>query len=307
MTRTCRILTVGLIVMLGQAGTGRTASADAAGFARCWSGIRSSSTRSLRRTRRTPPVSGSGRSFTRRSSMRTTASNGATRQSSFTTSAPRGASRRAAVIAAAYTALVGLFPSQQAALDASYAASLAALSDDGEDGGQSRERGIDWGTRGRAGRARLARDRWVQRELPSVHRWDGGRPVAADTARVRSDERPGVGIHRRRSSWSATPSSGLDHREVWTSATYADDFNAVKALGRKTGSTRTDGPDGARAVLGGQRQRPLESGRQPDCARQPPVDVRQQPAARGPEHRDGRHGVHHLERQAILRRRFRAK
>src|SRR5918994_2825803 len=33
--------------------------------------------------------------------------------------APRGASRRAAVIAAAYTALVGLFPSRKAALDAS--------------------------------------------------------------------------------------------------------------------------------------------------------------------------------------------
>ena len=44
-----------------------------------------------------------------------------------------GASRRAAVIAAAYTALVGLFPSRQAELDSSYAASLAALSEDGED------------------------------------------------------------------------------------------------------------------------------------------------------------------------------
>ena len=60
-------------------------------------------------------------------------------------SAPHGASRRAAVIAAAYTALVGLFPSRQAALDDSYAASLAALSDDEEDGGRSRERGIAWG------------------------------------------------------------------------------------------------------------------------------------------------------------------
>ena len=44
-------------------------------------------------------------------------------------SAPHGASRRAAVIAAAYTALVGVFPSRQSALDDSYAASLAALSD----------------------------------------------------------------------------------------------------------------------------------------------------------------------------------
>ena len=41
------------------------------------------------------------------------------------TKAPDGSSRRAAVIAAAHTALVGLFPSQQAVLDASYATSLA--------------------------------------------------------------------------------------------------------------------------------------------------------------------------------------
>src|SRR2546426_10311331 len=61
-------------------------------------------------------------------------------------SAPSGASRRAAIIAAAYTALVGLFPAQKPALDASYATSLGALSDDEEDGGQSRSRGISWGT-----------------------------------------------------------------------------------------------------------------------------------------------------------------
>ncbi len=70
---------------------------------------------------------------------------------------PPGASRRAAVVAAAYTALVALFPARAGQLGDSYAASLAALSDDGGDGGQSRERGIAWGTRGRAGRTRLAR------------------------------------------------------------------------------------------------------------------------------------------------------
>ena len=59
---------------------------------------------------------------------------------------PPGASRRAAVIAAAYTALVGLFPARAGQLGDSYAASLAALSDDDGDGGQSRERGIAWGT-----------------------------------------------------------------------------------------------------------------------------------------------------------------
>ena len=59
--------------------------------------------------------------------------------------APPGASRRAAVIAAAYTALLSLFPSRQTELDTSYAASIEALSDDGGDGGKSRERGIAWG------------------------------------------------------------------------------------------------------------------------------------------------------------------
>ena len=75
--------------------------------------------------------------------------------------APRGASRRAAVIAAAYTALVGLFPSQQTALDESYAASLAALSDDGAAHGGQCARHRAWhrvGNRGRAGGARLARE-----------------------------------------------------------------------------------------------------------------------------------------------------
>ena len=43
--------------------------------------------------------------------------------------AAAGASRGAAVIAAAYTALGGLFPSRQAALDDSYGVSLAALSE----------------------------------------------------------------------------------------------------------------------------------------------------------------------------------
>src|SRR4026208_1864410 len=49
--------------------------------------------------------------------------------------ATRGASRRGGVIASAYTALAALFPSQQAALSETYAASLAALSDDDDNGG----------------------------------------------------------------------------------------------------------------------------------------------------------------------------
>src|SRR4051812_12866371 len=70
--------------------------------------------------------------------------------------APDGASRRAAVIAAAHTALIGLFPSQQPALDAAYAASLGSLNEECDDHGQSLnrlarcttriERGLAWGT-----------------------------------------------------------------------------------------------------------------------------------------------------------------
>ncbi len=44
----------------------------------------------------------------------------------------------------------------------------------------------------------------------------------------------------RCSFWSTTPSSIPGPPRGLRSATYTDDFNAVKALGRKTGSTRTD-------------------------------------------------------------------
>ena len=80
---------------------------------------------------------------------------------------------------------VRLFPSRQAALDESYAASLAALSDDGGDGGKSRERGIAWGTEvAQAVLAWRATDGFSA-DLPSVHRWNRRRPVAPDTAGIR--------------------------------------------------------------------------------------------------------------------------
>src|SRR5262245_19847693 len=161
---------------------------------------------------------------------------------------PRGASRRAAVIAAAYTALVGLFPSRQAALDESYAASLATLSANCEDGRQSLkqqrscarriERGIDWGIE--VARAVLA---WRATDGFSVSypSFTGGTAVG---------------------QWRPTPpafgpmsAQGLAFTSMFvldsntqfrpeaprslTSATYTDDFNAVKALGRRTESTRT--------------------------------------------------------------------
>ena len=47
----------------------------------------------------------------------------------------------------------------------------------------------------RAVRTRLARSRWLQRELPALHRRNDGRPVAPDPAR-HVDERARLGVHR---------------------------------------------------------------------------------------------------------------
>ena len=57
--------------------------------------------------------------------------------------APPGASRRAAVVGAAYEALVGLFPSQQATFDAELQVSLAETGGGPND--QSVARGLAWG------------------------------------------------------------------------------------------------------------------------------------------------------------------
>jgi membrane-associated phospholipid phosphatase len=153
--------------------------------------------------------------------------------------APAGASRRAAVIAAAHTALVGLFPTRQAALDARYTASLAALSDDGGDGGQSRESGIAWGIH----------------VAESVLAWRandgfGGTypPFTGGTATGQWRPTPPSFGPMSAQALAFTDMFVLDSNNQFqpplprgfATTTYTDDFNAVKALGRKTGSTRTD-------------------------------------------------------------------
>jgi hypothetical protein len=160
-------------------------------------------------------------------------------------SAPRGASRRAAVIAAAYTALVGLFPSltplQRAALDASYAASLSALSDDGGDGGRSRERGIAWGAQvASMVLAWRATDGFVH--SPPYAPFSGGlavgqwRPTGGSCVVMSA-----LGLAYTAPFVVASPVQfDPGPPRSLASFTYADDFNSVKALGRKTGSTRTD-------------------------------------------------------------------
>ena len=151
--------------------------------------------------------------------------------------APPGASRRAAVIAAAHTALVGLFPARQDELDDLYWASLAALSDDDGSGGQSRDRGISWGNL--VAQAVLA---WRGADGFGVSRppFTGGtavgqwRPIPPNT----SMSAQGLAFTQMfvldsNDQFDPGPPRAL------TTATYTDDFNEVKALGRLTGSTRT--------------------------------------------------------------------
>ncbi len=155
------------------------------------------------------------------------------------TTAPRGASRRAAVIAAAHAVLVGLFQSQKGELDARYAASVAALSDDGEDGGESRERGIAWGIEvASAVLAWRATDGFGAQYDPfrggtEVGQW---RPTPPLFGPMSAQGLAFTGFFVLADELQFRPGAPRD----LTSDTYTDDFNTVKTLGRRTGSTRTD-------------------------------------------------------------------
>jgi hypothetical protein len=151
---------------------------------------------------------------------------------------PHGASRRAAVIAAAHTALAALFPSQQQPLSERYAGSLAALSDDGGDGGQARERGIEWGTGvAEAVLAWRAADGFSASYPPftggtAVGQWRPIPPAPMMTAQGLAFTAPFV--------VESTTQFRPPPPRTLANATYAQDFYAVKALGRLTGSTRTE-------------------------------------------------------------------
>lgn len=152
--------------------------------------------------------------------------------------APAGTSRRAAVVAAAYTALVSLFPSRKPALDASYQASLAALSDDGGNGGESRERGIVWGTYvAQAVLAWRATDGFTN----SYPAFNGGfavgqwRPTPQSFGSMSAQGLAFTAMFVLDSNIQFRPGPPRN----LSSLTYTDDFNTVKSLGRLTGSSRT--------------------------------------------------------------------
>lgn len=160
-------------------------------------------------------------------------------------SAPPGASRRSAVIAAAYTALVGLFPSRQSQLYDSYLASLAALSDDEGDGGKSRERGIEWGTH--VGVLVLA---WRLTDgfniVPpaftggtAIGQWRPTPRLTAPTTTcgpmsAQSLAFTSMFVLESNTQFRPGPPRAL------TTMDYTQDYNTVRVMGRRTGSGRTD-------------------------------------------------------------------
>ena len=162
--------------------------------------------------------------------------------------APNGASGRAAVIAAAHTALVGLFPTQQPALDESYEASIAALSAACERSGKTHgrrrscatriERGIAWGIEvAHAVLSWRANDGFTMSYPPfaggtAVGQWRPVPPATAMSAQGLAFTVPFVLFSN--TQFQPDPPRGL------SGSTYAEDFNAVKSLGGKSESTRTE-------------------------------------------------------------------
>jgi hypothetical protein len=263
MTRTFRNVTVGAIVTLALAGIGWTASADQAEFSAeradrgrsgpiasevlDWNQIFIDTLIATNTANAASPRLGA--------TLHTAifdAYNGIERRYTplfVTSQAPHGASRRAAVIGAAHTALVGLFPSRQPALDDSYAASLATLTGDCEEGSRSPrhlasctrriERGIAWGTEvAQAVLAWRATDGFSASYPPftggtAVGQWRPT-PPAFGPMSAQGLAFTAMFVLVNNTQFEPGPPRAL------TSPTYTNDFNAVKALGRKTGSTRTD-------------------------------------------------------------------
>ena len=152
--------------------------------------------------------------------------------------APPGASRQAAVVSAAYTALVSLFPTQKASLDAAFASSIAAIAEDEQGGSQSIARGLAWGkTVADAIIAWRATDGFAATPPPYVFGTAPGewKPTPG-----------GSGPPKFRTLATTTPfalTSPSQFRPAGppalTSARYSASFNEVKAYGGQVSTVRT--------------------------------------------------------------------
>lgn len=163
--------------------------------------------------------------------------------------APGGASRRAAIVSAAYTSLVDLFPSQKVVLEARYEASLTALRAECQGGGESRtsrsscamgiDRGVGWGFD-------VASIVLGWRSMdgfnvsyppftggPAIGQWRPTPPALGSMSAM------GLAFTHMFVLNSNTQFQPGPPRSL-TDPIYTEDFNAVKTLGRAAGSTRND-------------------------------------------------------------------
>jgi membrane-associated phospholipid phosphatase len=147
--------------------------------------------------------------------------------------APRGASETAAVDAAARTALVGLYPAQQGAIDAAYSHEIAGVPD-----GKAKERGVRVGIE-------------VANDLLAIRADDGSSttppPYVAATILGAYQSTPPNFPAPVFTTWGKVAPFVLDGPGQFrsappppvTSTAYASAINEVKSLGSATSTTRT--------------------------------------------------------------------
>jgi hypothetical protein len=153
--------------------------------------------------------------------------------------APRGASRRAAVVGAAYRALVTLLPEQKSRFDAQLAQSTARLSDD-EDckHGDSLDRGLAWGDK-------VAQDILAWRSTDGFDGQASSFTGGTAVGQWRSTAEPPASMASQVVAFT-TPfaiTDALQFRPArprgLDSADWESDYNEVKRMGVKIGSGRT--------------------------------------------------------------------
>jgi hypothetical protein len=211
--------------------------------------------------------------------------------------APDGASPEAAVVAAAYTTLIGLFPSRQApALDPAYCALDRRASASAARPAATRtpscetriQDGIDWGADVAHAILAMRANDGFSGSYPAfvggqaIGQWRPTPPAFGPMSA------PEPGFTDMFVLASNRPSSSRSGRGRLPARSSASDFNVVKALGRRTGSTAPTDQTALAPVLGWQRQRPLEPGGN-QMAERRHLSLRERAAVRGLEHRDGRY------------------
>ena len=156
--------------------------------------------------------------------------------------APAGASRRAAVVQAAYTALLSLYPKQKSIFDARLAVSLAAIASDPHETSDGIAKGITWGMTAANGIIALrSTDGFTATSTPP--NFQGPNPPELGKWRP-TPPAFAFGIHPELATstpwFLSTPSQFRPAGPPsLTSARYATDFNETKVIGRSNSAFRT--------------------------------------------------------------------